>query len=198
MRRVLTALLLVALAGCSGATGDVGATGVTGVTGAAASGSPAITVDPADPVDVYAAAIERYLTGRENSFPDRVFPVVFVLDRLDPAAADPSTPAGGGGATTPLTPAQQRRIDALVGAALTFVPDPDAATVDAPGGSCRVVRDDGVLLTIGPARATGADTAEVAVHGFVACLGATWFTYVLRRDTAGWAVTGTTGPMAVS
>jgi hypothetical protein len=55
-----------------------------------------------------------------------------------------------------------------------------------------------VFLAFGPARSTGADTAQVAVHGFVACMGATWFTYALRRDATGWTVTGTTGAMAVS
>jgi hypothetical protein len=38
----------------------------------------------------------------------------------------------------------------------------------------------------------------VAVNGFVACLGATWLTYVVERDQGGWAVTGTTGGMAIS
>jgi hypothetical protein len=43
-----------------------------------------------------------------------------------------------------------------------------------------------------------ADRVEVGFHGFVACLGATWFTYVVQHDTSGWTVTGTTGPAAIA
>jgi hypothetical protein len=40
---------------------------------------------------------------------------------------------------------------------------------------------------------------QVAINGFVACLGATWLTYVLHdQPGAGWRVTGTTGSMAIS
>jgi hypothetical protein len=43
-----------------------------------------------------------------------------------------------------------------------------------------------------------AGRVEVALSGFVACLGATWLTYVVVRDGGGWRVTGTTGPIAVA
>ncbi|GIJ72325.1 hypothetical protein Voc01_072420 [Virgisporangium ochraceum] len=188
-------LLTLTVAGCAGAapTRTPGAPAPSGP-GSGGPGSSAPAPAGADPVDVYAAAIARYLTGRENSFPGRTFPVVFVLDRLDAAAADPMT-AVGTGPTSPLTPAQQQRIESVSGTDLTFVPSLDAATT---GDSCRLVRDDGVFVALGPAAPTGTDTAQVAVHGFVACQGATWFTYVLRRDATGWTVTGTTGQMAVS
>lgn len=195
MRRVLVAVLvLFAASGCSGRSEPI--------VERAPTTSPSTASPVSDPVDVYAAAISRYLTGRENSFPDTRFPVVFVLDRLDPAAAAPEPATGS---TVPLTAAQQQRIAALVRGAsagtstdVRFVTGLDAATTAATGDSCKVVRDNGVFIALGPAKSTGADTAEVAVHGFVACLGATWFTYVLRREPAGWTVTGTTGPMAVS
>jgi len=40
---------------------------------------------------------------------------------------------------------------------------------------------------------------HVGINGFVACLGATWLTYVLQdQPGTGWRVTGTTGSMAIS
>lgn len=185
MRRALVAVLVLFTAVGCGRPAPIVDYGPS----PSASSSPPVS----DPVDVYAAAISRYLTGTENSFSGTTFPVVFVLDRLDPAAASPH---GGTEPTTPLTAAQQQRIATRVGGDLRFVPGLDAATV--PGDSCKVVRENGVFIALGPAKPTDPDTAEVAVHGFVACLGATWFTYVLRRDPAGWTVTGTTGPMAIS
>jgi hypothetical protein len=191
MRRVLVALLVLFTA--------VGCARQAPIIDYGPSPSPSSSTATADPVDVYAAAISRYLTGRENSFPGTTFPVVFVLDHLDPAAASPER-ATATGPTTPLTSAQQQRIEAVVGTGtdLRFVPGLDAVATTTPGNSCQVVRDNGVFIALGPAKSTGADTAEVAVHGFVACEGATWFTYVLRRDATGWTVTGTTGPMAVA
>jgi hypothetical protein len=183
MRRALVVLLvLLTAAGCARQTPIVDH-----------APSPSPPVSGSDPVDVYAAAISRYLTGPENSFGGTTFPVVFVLDRLDPAAASPEPSTGS---TVPLTAAQQRRIATRVGGDLRFVPGLDAATD--PGDSCKVVRENGVFVALGPAKPTGEATAEVPVHGFVACLGATWFTYVLRREPTGWTVTGTTGSMAIS
>ena len=187
MRRVVIAVLVLLTAAGCGRPAPIVDYGP--------SPSPTVSESESDPVDVYAAAISRYLTGQENSFSGTTFPVVFVLDRLDPAAASPQA---ANEPSTPLSAEQRQRIATRVGGDLRFVPGLDAATVDDPGNSCKVVRDKGVYIALGPAKATDPDTAEVAVHGFVACLGATWFTYVLRRDPAGWTVTGTTGPMAIS
>jgi hypothetical protein len=44
----------------------------------------------------------------------------------------------------------------------------------------------------------GPDHVQVGINGFVACLGATWLTYVVQRDAAGWTATGTTGTAAIS
>jgi hypothetical protein len=63
---------------------------------------------------------------------------------------------------------------------------------------CPQVRNGGILITLGPADGDGHEV-RVAVNGFVACLGATWLTYVVRNQPgAGWRVTGTTGPMAIA
>jgi hypothetical protein len=39
---------------------------------------------------------------------------------------------------------------------------------------------------------------QAGLNGFVACDGATWLTYVVDRGGSGWAVSGTTGPSAIS
>jgi hypothetical protein len=61
-----------------------------------------------------------------------------------------------------------------------------------------VVKDGAILVVVAPP-VGAAPKVTVAVHGFVACLGATWLTYVVQRDAAGaWAVTGRTGPYAIA
>ena len=63
---------------------------------------------------------------------------------------------------------------------------------------CAQVKNGGILITLGPP-AGDASAVHVGINGFVACLGATWLTYVLREQPgAGWRVTGTTGSMAIS
>jgi len=59
------------------------------------------------------------------------------------------------------------------------------------------VRDNGILILLGPAT-PASDKIHVGVNGFAACLGATWFAYVIERRGTGWVVTGTTGPGAIS
>jgi len=60
-----------------------------------------------------------------------------------------------------------------------------------------VVRDNGIWVLLGPPT-TVADQIQVGINGFVACLGATWFTYVVTPNADGWEVTGRTGPAAIS
>ena len=63
---------------------------------------------------------------------------------------------------------------------------------------CGHVKKGGILITLGPPGGDG-HQVQVAVNGFVACLGATWLTYVLQNQPgSGWRVTGTTGSMAIS
>ena len=53
-------------------------------------------------------------------------------------------------------------------------------------------------ITLGPVDGRG-DPVEVGIDGYVACLGATWLTYVVERTGGtGWRVTGTTGSMTIS
>jgi hypothetical protein len=74
----------------------------------------------------------------------------------------------------------------------------DRGSVIEAGGGCGQVRNDGILITLGPPAGRGHEV-QVAINGFVACLGATWLTYVLQdQPGAGWRVIGTTGSMAIS
>jgi hypothetical protein len=74
----------------------------------------------------------------------------------------------------------------------------DRGSVMEAGGGCGQVRNGGILITLGLPVSHGHEM-QVAINGFVACLGATWLTYVLHdQPGAGWRVTGTTGSMAIS
>jgi hypothetical protein len=79
---------------------------------------------------------------------------------------------------------------------IIFISD-RTSVIEAKGG-CGQVKNGGILITLGPP-VDHASEMRVGINGFVACLGATWLTYVLREQPgAGWRVTGTTGSMAIS
>jgi hypothetical protein len=60
-----------------------------------------------------------------------------------------------------------------------------------------VVRDHGALVTLGTIP-DGERRVEVGVSLYIANLAGTWLTYVVELAADGWAVTGTTGPVAIS
>lgn len=162
------------------------------------SGPPAAALDATDAraAGVYAQVLRRYLsTPAENSFPERTFQRVFVLDRTVPvggyALADPGTGA-------PIPAGTQRAILAALSdlAPASFVAGKDSVLVAHDG--CGVVKDNGILVTLAPVSGDG-DRVEVGVHGFVACDGATQLTYVVAYTTGGgWQVTGTTGGTSIT
>ncbi len=163
------------------------------------SGSPSATAVPEGTRDaqILAAVLRRYLSSPgENSFPGTRFRVVSVVDRTDPEAADPMS-NGGTAAGTAIAAEDQRSItDALAGVGdLRFVSDRSQVLVNTR--ECAQVRDGGILIQLGTPDGSG-DRVEVGIFGFVACLGATWLTYVVEHDARGWSVTGTTGPMAIA
>lgn len=146
--------------------------------------------------EVYVQVLRRYLsTPAESSFPDQTFKTAYVLDQAHPDAADPVGKLERG---TPIAPNTQHQISAaLAGLAhVAFIADPE--TVIETRAGCAQVRDGGILITLGTV--DGDDNGvQVAVNGFVACLGATWLTYVVQNQPAsGWRVTGTTGPMVIA
>jgi hypothetical protein len=158
------------------------------------TGQPA-AADTRD-ADVYVQVLRRYLgTPSENSFPDRTFQKIFVLDRAVPGVGDPQPHQAAGDAIPGDT--QQRVAGAVADLGpVSFVADRDSVIVNRD--SCGVVKDDGILITLGPVDGRG-DRVEVGINGYVACLGATWLTYVVERTAgAGWRVTGTTGSMTIA
>jgi len=190
MRRTLAlgvmAVLLCALAGAGCARGVAGAD-------PSPSASPVPTSSGSDVAEIYVQVLRRYLgTPGENSFPGTTFATVYVLDRADPSAADPM---GGSGSGAAIDADTQRRIVAEV-PPVTFVADRNSVLENQD--RCASVRNGGILVTLGTVDREG-DAVHVGVNGFVACLGATWLTYVLQQQPgSGWRVTGTTGSMAIA
>jgi hypothetical protein len=164
--------------------------------------APARTV-PASPAvietreaEVYEQVLRRYLnTPAENSFPEKTFKIVYVLDSVRSGAGDPT------GDTLPGRPipsdVQARLIASLAPtAAVTFISD-KGSVLDTSSG-CATVRDGGIVITLGTIDDHD-DQVTVGINGYVACLGATWLTYLLHdQPGTGWKVTGTTGPMAIA
>jgi hypothetical protein len=145
---------------------------------------------------IYAAVLRRYLTTPgENS--NLQFKTVFVFDYADTTAADPMRTAKSDKAA-PISATDQLSITAALRdvAPVHFVASRNDAVTSNKDG-CAVVRDNGILVLLGPPTAA-ADQIQVGINGFVACLGATWFTYVVTQNADRWVVTGRTGPAAIS
>jgi len=190
---MVLAALVMTTAGCGGPTVVSGPPAMH----VRAGDRPAAVVQArAKVAELYVLVLRRYLsTPAENSFPGRAFKMVYVLNRAYPDAADPRGTHGPG---APITPRTQRQVRAaLAGMAhVVFIADRGSAIV--ARGGCGHVKNGGILITLGLPAGHG-DAVHVAINGFVACLGATWLTYVLQDQLgAGWRVTGTTGSMAIS
>jgi len=144
---------------------------------------------------IYVPVLRRYLTTpQENSFPPNTFKTVYVLDRSYPAAAVHVGNKRG----TLIAPDAQHRITAALGrtAHVAFVTDADAV-IDKNHG-CAQVKNGGILITLGTPYGKGR-AVKVAIDGFVACLGGTRLTYIVKHlDDTSWRVTGTTGSMEIA
>jgi hypothetical protein len=157
---------------------------------------PPDTTGPASaPADrqaaVYATVVRQFLTSGDDSFDER-FPRIFMLDRAIAGAGSPTRRATATGDML-IPPAARRAITGALAdvGPVAFVSSPDAVIVDRHG--CARVRDQGILITLGPLIGIG-DRVEVSLNGFVACLGAAWVTY---RVGKGWIVHETIrGPVA--
>ena len=201
MRRALittaAAVILTALAVSTAGCGGSAATGAPPAVHPSASPRPAaVTAAGAKEAEVYVQVLRRYLsTPEENSFP-QAFKTVYVLNQAHTDAADPNGTHGRG---APIAPQTQRQVTAaLAGMAhVIFIAD-RGSVIEANSAGCRQVRNGGILITLGVPVGHG-NELHVGINGFVACLGATWLTYVLRdQSAAGWRVTGTTNSMAIS
>jgi hypothetical protein len=101
-------------------------------------------------------------------------------------------------AESKLTPAQQAAVNRALAdlpPPVEFVADRESVLVDLD--TCPAVRDNGVVITLGPI--TG-DSERVTVPAdlFAACLGAETGIFILERDGEDWRITGTEGPIGVS
>jgi hypothetical protein len=136
------------------------------------------TMDPATrrAIDVYAAIIDRLATTSDSTFGDDPdFPAVFVVER-------------------PIPPEARQGIEAaLPGVPIEWVESEDDVVDPMKGG----VRGDGVVLTLGELP-DGDERIEVDASLYAGPLAATWLTYVVVHGEDGWAVEGTTGPVAIS
>jgi hypothetical protein len=145
---------------------------------------------------VYEQVLRRYLnTPAENSFPGNTFKTVYVLDSVRSGAGDP---IGDTHAGRPIPSDVKVRITASLAqtAAVTFISD-KGSVLDTTGG-CATVRDGGILITLGTIDGHD-DRVTVGINGYVACLGATWLTYLVHNQPGtGWNVTGTTGTVAIA
>ena len=190
---IILAALAVSTAGCGGSA----AAGAPPTAHAPTSDRPAaVTEAGAKEAEVYVQVLRRYIsTPAENSFPGQAFKTVYVLNRAYPDAADPSGTHGRG---APIAPQTQRQVTAALAGMAHVIFIADRGSVIEARGGCGQVRNGGILITLGPPVGHGHEV-RVAINGFVACLGATWLTYVLQdQPGVGWRVTGTTGTMAIS
>jgi hypothetical protein len=143
--------------------------------------------------EIFIAVLRQYLQA-DTSFPPGTFRVVFVLDHTQVGADDPfrseNSPPG------PKIKGQEAIVSALADIApVQFVPT--RASVIEHEDTCATVRDEGILVTLSEPEG-GGDAVEVPINGYVACLGATWLTYVVKHANDAWQVTGTTGTMGIS
>jgi hypothetical protein len=144
---------------------------------------------------IYAAVLRRYLTSGDASVgAGHRFPQVFVLDHTVAGAGASGYAVTGSG---PIPAEVQRAITGALAEVgpLTFVASGDEVIVEPQG--CAHVRDDGILVTLGPVDGVG-DRVQVGVNGFLACLGANSLTYSVQQTSSGWRVGGITalGPVA--
>lgn len=157
--------------------------------------SPSSAAASSRDAEIYAAVLRRYLTTPGDNSNLR-FRTAFILDHADTTAADPMRTGGSDTAVT-IAPADQRGIATALRDVTTVRFVSSRATVVEDDAGCATVRDNGILILLAPPKAAGSQF-HVGINGFVACLGATWLTYVVTRGSDGWAVTGTTGPVAIS
>jgi hypothetical protein len=144
--------------------------------------------------EVYGHVLRRYLnTPAENSFPGKTFKTVYVLDSVRSDAGDPigdthaGRPIGRQGPHHCLARPNRRR---------HVIPD-KGSVLDTSSG-CATVRDGGILITLGTIDGDDGQVT-VGINGYMACLGATWLTYLVHNQPGtGWNITGTTSPMAIA
>jgi hypothetical protein len=209
-RTIVCVLVLVALAGCGPApTGPGGGPSSQPGGGQSTGGHPGpgsttpsggtprpglANLSSATRVQIFAAVLRSYLMPPDSLAQVPIFTSVWVLDHTNEAVNDPM---GGARSVGPITPDEQAGIIAALADVLPVKFIADRSEVIETVNGCARVRDGGVLIALGPPRG-GPDRVEVGINAFVACLNAIWQTDVVVRQTGGWTVTGTTGPVAIA
>lgn len=144
-------------------------------------------------VSIYEAVIRQLVTTEDSTFgPNPRFPVVFLLERARQEAANPEAE----GEEVPLSNVvKSQLLEALSDLPIEFISNQDAVIrpIEEGGG----VKDEGVVVTVGLIP-EGQEQVEVQASLYAGNLAATWLTYVVKRSSQGWRVTGTTGPVAIS
>jgi hypothetical protein len=177
---LLAAALTLPASGCSSGSGHAHAPAAK-----EEAGSPAARRAAA----IYVAVV-RQLVTKDNTFPPGTSPFqhVFVLDH----------------AFTRNRKLRRlsREVKALIIRRLVdlqpfdFVGDPKSV-ID-PHRGCAVVKDHGVLVTLGTISNARAGRVHVRGQIFFACLGAAAATYVLEPAQRRWRVVGTVGGRAIA
>jgi hypothetical protein len=194
---VASAIILAALAiGAAGCGGSVAAGAPPTVRTPASKTPTAVTKAEASQAEIYEVVLRRYLgTPAENSFPGKAFKTVYVLNQAYADAADPNGKHGRG---EPVASQTQRQVTAALAGMAHIIFIADRGSVIEARDGCEQVKNGGILITLG-LPVNHASEMRVGINGYVACLGATWLTYVLHQQpSGGWRVTGTTGSMAIA
>jgi hypothetical protein len=194
---VVATLTLALLPGCGGGSDE----SQRPTPGAPDSGEPG--AKSTDRSAAIYAAVVRQLVTKDHTFggADPGFKVIYVLDGVVADAADPSKPANANDPKEPFSHDVKDGVRFLSTLAdlppVEFVASRHSAVAGASASSPGEVKNGGVLISLGPIDPDG-KRVEVETSLWINGLAGQWLTYVLEQKNGSWAVTGTTGPMAIS
>jgi hypothetical protein len=149
------------------------------------------------------AAVVRQLVTKDHTFggADPGFKVVYVLDGVVVDAADPSKPPSAHDPKEPFSHDVKDGVRFLSTLAdlppVEFVASRHSVVAGASASSPGEVKNGGVLISLGSIEPDG-KRVEVETSLWINGLAGQWLTYVLEQKDGSWAVTGTTGPTAIS
>jgi hypothetical protein len=194
---VVATLTVALLPGCGGGSDE----SQRPTPGAPDSGEPG--AKSTDRSAAIYAAVVRQLVTKDHTFggADPGFKVIYVLDGVVADAADPSKPANANDPKEPFSHDVKDGVRFLSTLAdlppVEFVASRHSAVAGASASSPGEVKNGGVLISLGPIDPDG-KRVEVETSLWINGLAGQWLTYVLEQKNGSWAVTGTTGPMAIS
>lgn len=194
---VAATLALAVLVGCGGGS-DESQEPTPGATDSGESAADSINRSAA----IYAAVV-RQLVTKDHTFggADPGFKVVYVLDGVVVDAADPSKSPNAHDPKEPFSHDVKDRVRFLSTLAelpsVEFVASRHSVVAGASSSSPGQVKNGGVLISLGPIESDG-KRVEVETSLWINGLAGQWLTYVLEQKDGSWAVTGTTGPLAIS